>query len=288
MNTTAIRSCAFCSTPLPDTRPQARYCDARCRRATERAKLRCHPAQCEECSTPFFGAKGARYCTIACGARANGAAIGAQRIKPKTCADCGGQYLRHSERKTKRCDTCVELDHWSNEDDALRLKAEREAVRLAALTPRACSHCAKPFTPKLHKSAVYCSRRCSIRSSNHRARTRRRSRETSTRVGPVSRAEIMTRDNWTCQICGDPLALNVEFPHPLYPSLDHIVPLSRGGVHTVENLQAAHVICNGRKSDRLDFETAPRGTPPSAMEMRPRGGAGFGLYGSGGPRGAAA
>lgn len=30
-------------------------------------------------------------------------------------------------------------------------------------------------------------------------------------------------------------------------SLDHIIPLSRGGHHTADNVQAAHLACNHRK-----------------------------------------
>lgn len=38
---------------------------------------------------------------------------------------------------------------------------------------------------------------------------------------------------------------------PNYPTLDHIVPLSKGGSHTWENIQLAHHICNSIKSDNL-------------------------------------
>jgi 5-methylcytosine-specific restriction endonuclease McrA len=34
------------------------------------------------------------------------------------------------------------------------------------------------------------------------------------------------------------------------PSLDHILPLARGGAHDHSNLQLAHRICNSRKSDK--------------------------------------
>lgn len=41
--------------------------------------------------------------------------------------------------------------------------------------------------------------------------------------------------------------------HPMAPSLDHKVPLSRGGAHVESNCALAHRICNIRKgSDLLD------------------------------------
>lgn len=62
--------------------------------------------------------------------------------------------------------------------------------------------------------------------------------------------EIFERDGWVCGICGDPIDKFIEFPHAMYMTTDHVVPLSRGGKHTRENLQAAHLHCNVRKSDR--------------------------------------
>jgi 5-methylcytosine-specific restriction endonuclease McrA len=65
----------------------------------------------------------------------------------------------------------------------------------------------------------------------------------------VLRAEIARRHGWKCGICVLPIDPNLAWPHPLSASLDHVVPLSRGGVHAWGNLQIAHVACNVRKRD---------------------------------------
>ncbi len=55
-----------------------------------------------------------------------------------------------------------------------------------------------------------------------------------------------------CGICGRPVDFSLEFPHPLAKSVDHIVPVSRGGHPSdIENLQLAHWTCNRQKSDKL-------------------------------------
>ncbi|WP_158070491.1 HNH endonuclease [Streptomyces luteocolor] len=41
------------------------------------------------------------------------------------------------------------------------------------------------------------------------------------------------------------------------PSLDHVIPLSRGGSHRRDNVQLAHLRCNLRKNNR--FEVAEGG-----------------------------
>lgn len=34
-------------------------------------------------------------------------------------------------------------------------------------------------------------------------------------------------------------------------TIDHIIPLSKGGTHTYNNVQLAHYICNSKKSDKI-------------------------------------
>ena len=55
----------------------------------------------------------------------------------------------------------------------------------------------------------------------------------------LSRRAVMIRDNFECQYCGRP-AENV----------DHVVPRSRGGTHTWDNVVAACKSCNSRKENR--------------------------------------
>ncbi|MFD0837632.1 HNH endonuclease [Williamsia serinedens] len=61
------------------------------------------------------------------------------------------------------------------------------------------------------------------------------------------RSEIKQRDNFTCQGCG--VSVMVE-PHLLL-EVDHIIPVSRGGLSVRENLQTLCWRCNRTKSNRL-------------------------------------
>ena len=56
---------------------------------------------------------------------------------------------------------------------------------------------------------------------------------------------VLRRDGSTCQLCGGPIAEGDEM------HLDHILPWSKGGPDTAENLQVAHGSCNRRKRDRF-------------------------------------
>lgn len=70
----------------------------------------------------------------------------------------------------------------------------------------------------------------------------------------VGLAEIMARDAGRCQLCGRKVAKTLP-PHPLSPTLDHIVPLSRGGAHEPRNVQLAHWRCNVRRWNRGPAQT---------------------------------
>lgn len=55
-----------------------------------------------------------------------------------------------------------------------------------------------------------------------------------------------------CGICGKPVDFSYRYPHPLSPTVDHIIPVSKGGHPSdLDNLQLAHRCCNRQKSDKL-------------------------------------
>jgi 5-methylcytosine-specific restriction endonuclease McrA len=60
----------------------------------------------------------------------------------------------------------------------------------------------------------------------------------------LNRRAVFLRDDHTCQYCGGAAE-----------SIDHVVPRSRGGEHTWENVVAACKRCNSSKRDRFLHET---------------------------------
>lgn len=55
---------------------------------------------------------------------------------------------------------------------------------------------------------------------------------------------LLNRDNHRCGICHTRIRTHDD------ASLDHIIPLSKGGPHSLENVQAAHKRCNYAKGAR--------------------------------------
>lgn len=84
-----------------------------------------------------------------------------------------------------------------------------------------------------------------------------------------SRVNVMTRDGFTCQYCG-------ERPPRSQLNLDHVVPRAHGGRSTWENVVASCLDCNRRKGGRtpeqaglrlLRAPARPRWTPLASLPL---------------------
>lgn len=80
----------------------------------------------------------------------------------------------------------------------------------------------------------------------------RRARRALAVLDEVSPAAVFERDEWICRICHVEIDQKLAYPHPMSASVDHIVPLSRGGAHSMANCQATHLRCNLRKYNKTE------------------------------------
>jgi hypothetical protein len=70
---------------------------------------------------------------------------------------------------------------------------------------------------------------------------------------------LFLRDKGVCYICGcqcdweDKKTTPSGYTHPgeTYPSIDHVLPIARGGKHSWANVRLACIKCNSLKSDKL-------------------------------------
>jgi 5-methylcytosine-specific restriction endonuclease McrA len=178
--------------------------------------------------------------------------------KPKnagTCSQCGSDFLTHNSTKKYCSRFCSEV--------------ARGLRRAAPLTPIECAlpECGIEFTPTYDRQRCCSERHGKLlynrlsradgrqagqpwddkrRDSYHRRRALKQDASTG---APVHLAEIADRDGHRCGICEKPVP-DVKWPHPLSPSLDHRIPLSKGGAHDPANVQLAHLRCNTAKGNR--------------------------------------
>jgi 5-methylcytosine-specific restriction endonuclease McrA len=108
----------------------------------------------------------------------------------------------------------------------------------------ACRGCGKQFI-----SATIQDRWCSVECGARQAHEKRRARLRDAFVEPVNRMAIFERDRWRCQLCHRKVDKRLKHPHLMSATLDHIVPLAKGGKHEAVNVQLAHLHCNVAKRD---------------------------------------
>lgn len=82
----------------------------------------------------------------------------------------------------------------------------------------------------------------------------RRARKQETAVGPIDTEALWRHCDGRCMLCTELIDRSLRHPDPMSASLDHIVPLSKGGGHLQENLQWTHLICNVRKGSALPHD----------------------------------
>lgn len=74
---------------------------------------------------------------------------------------------------------------------------------------------------------------------------KRRALKLSTQVEVVDYATIYGRDEGICHLCG-------QFVEVGDVHMDHVIPLSKGGTHTYDNIKVSHSWCNLRKGAKIE------------------------------------
>lgn len=245
---------------------------------------------CTRCGASFsYEYRGGRrklYCSVRC-ARAEESARASARLeasKPPRpiCGHCGAEMVRRPGRsycgagecqKAKREEAKPPRPRCRNCGKGMRRRkdavyCDAQPCRTAkyhakqASRPR-CSEadCGSPVIAKglcgSHYASVW---RAANTDRSRDNRKRRRARERGARVEDFSSVQVYERDNWICGLCSAPIPRDAVWPDLLSPSVDHIVPLSRGGEHSMANVQASHLSCNSRKQASVPVEAVASGS----------------------------
>ena len=196
----------------------------------------------------------AHYCSTPCRRRVNSAVVhGNARAKalaertPNPCSWCGEPLPANAARQTRFHPDC-------------RTAYRNTLPRDSAVKQCTIDDCERPLRARgmcsMHwkrwgratgriKAEPWDDRR---RDNYHRRRARLNG---ATNGDKVLRATLIARDNGQCQLCGHTIDLTLTYPHPRSASIDHRIPISKGGEHSMANTQLSCLECNVRKSDRI-------------------------------------
>lgn len=127
-------------------------------------------------------------------------------------------------------------------------------LKSARKQQKQCRQCGTWMMIAESRGKSYCES-CAVErviATDKACRAKRRARKRTN--GPyetIRHTEVFTRDGWTCHICGRLVNRYAAVPHSRAPTIDHVIPLSKGGTHTLSNVKCACFICNARKTDKV-------------------------------------
>lgn len=184
---------------------------------------------CAHCGAEFVTSHPRKiYCARPCASAAMNAKHNKLVIQqPKDCEVCGDQYMpmrSDSKHCSVKCNSKARNYRYEPKDNT-----------------RACDYCGVVYRPK-RSDSINCPR-----CSSYLSTTRRRARFLGAYVEDVTIRQLVDRDGAQCQLCEQTIDMTLCWPNPMSVSVDHVVPLSKGGQHSRANTQLAHLVCNQSK-----------------------------------------
>jgi 5-methylcytosine-specific restriction endonuclease McrA len=196
----------------------------------------------------------------------------------KQCEHCGKRYevSKRVAWQSKFCsDDCRYTFHSRRKgygplEERLKIRKKQKEEnqrkkakeRLQKIQTKECTECGTEFE-SIRSRTLTCSSECS-RIRKNRVKSQRDSKRLNANNiidKDISLRILYKRDHGICYICNEKCN-----PHdrvvdstggsvgPDYPTIDHIVPLARGGKHAWDNVKLAHHQCNSLKGDALPSE----------------------------------
>lgn len=238
-------NCARCGKQFVQAQPRrgarSKYCSAACRQSNRKPRVK----QCERCVNEFSTLENRqKYCSVVCSAKANAARLSelykgkCKRTETYACKNCGVEFRPKEADRTTYC---------SRECAYAYVKAHPKPKKPTKKGPFkiVCQVCGKQIEAS-RPNVSTCSDECK-RVDRHMRCYQRRKRYSDANAEPIDFAVVCERDEWTCKLCGKHVDKSIKWPHPMAPSLDHIVQISAGGQHTYANVRLTHLVCNWKR-----------------------------------------
>lgn len=261
--------CVICGIPLQ--KYAHKYCSYSCRKQAEIEKRNGTEAHgelkkiCPECGKEFLTYKSRKItCSQECSIKRHNKR---PRKKPTYEQNRKRWLKKHPDAKpiaeirkaTEERNRIKAEERERYVEEMNRRKAEREEQKRANIefwqnynAIHVCEVCENDFEAH-YPTTKYCSDKCRNKANKQKNRYK-----TITVDRGINLYKLAKRDANICQLCG----LQVNWDDysvkdstvvcgNMYPSIDHIKPISLGGLHSWNNVQLTHRICNTRKNNRF-------------------------------------
>lgn len=186
------------------------------------------------------------------------------------CKTCGSIInisfitIRGGTSKCPRCEKVrIQKAHEKAEQERKAKAEQRQFAKIsnmkcAQMKLQVCAYCGKLFVQTGYRTK-FCTDVCLKKSNNAITKDRRvRKINSNERDNDITLERLYQRFGGVCAICGGVCDWNnfhvidgTFIADNNYPSIDHIMPLSKGGKHKWSNVQLAHRICNTKKGNSI-------------------------------------
>lgn len=196
---------------------------------------------------------------------------GVVKIRCKTCGSVFDRSATMVRRKNKTilCHVCEEKKKFEKQEwielEKIKKQEKREEEKKFAIFKKEfqqmafkqCKCCGSLF---LGKNKCYCSDKCAKKVFNSIGKDKRIKKKKAVIIDRgITLEKLYERDNGICWLCGCQCDWHDYEITPggafvvgkNYPSEDHVIPLSKGGIHSWNNVKLAHHYCNSIKSNKV-------------------------------------
>lgn len=267
-----IKACVICGTPFLANDGRNKFCSEECRTeslnqskkkwAEEHIGKRTEKI-CVVCGKPFMPKQNSKQkaCSELCRRELKREKARIQsRNRPHTMAACIERLAKQKEAtlKRKEAEKAERLKRWElYKQEQRKLKEEREKVEQKNKQERltkTCVVCGEVFVALQEKQKT-CSLKCQKKWNHRRFKKRLKGKIVD---DDITLEALYRKDLGVCYLCGcqcdweDKTIINGNtIVGDTYPTVEHVLPLSKGGLHEWKNVRLACFKCNTIKRDAV-------------------------------------
>ena len=276
-----ILNCIVCGKEFATNSNAQKCCSNECKikrkRQTDKKKVSNFELRCEYCGIKFIGNKNNKFCTSECRkayCKENkqeyehkcivcGKLFYNRNHKSKYCSlNCSNKWINNNPRHTLICKHCGGefKSNYHNQKFCSTICANENRSTFPLVL---CKCCGKQFRAQHSHANKFCSRECFYKQTGVKHWDKvvklndithiKKAKRLNLKYEKIDMLDIFERDKWICKICNEPVDKYLPYPNPMSASLDHIIPMSKGGHHTIDNVQLAHLECNKKKSNNINY-----------------------------------
>ena len=267
-----INNCENCGNEYEVTRKGKRFCSDACQRSYHRKtynRPKNYSYTCKNCGKEYKTAHKERdsFCsrdcsyadrerTCICGASLRGTFL-------ERCQQCNDIYTQITIGYYLECSVCqTEFEaRYSFELYCSECRDEKNRIRSSEYLERIhnesnkvyeCKQCGDAFSPRYgSKRRAFCSGACADKYKLAARGNVARAVQAGVEYEVFDEVDMLAACGWVCYLCGErtPKELRGTYEDNA-PEVEHIVPISAGGTHTLNNTACACRKCNSQKRDK--------------------------------------